>query len=200
MLNFKNVVGVEVFQDRINIAQKRLDYHKNNGNIKSSVKIMHENFLNYNTIHKENYHKIYCYDVLTHIHPIDDAFENIYKSLKPNGIFVTGDWNMYNPITYYNFKKLFTSRFGHFDYGFVHETTNDPKNNEPVLMAEEAMWSKNQYKDFSKRHGFRKVEFFYPISLPTSIFSEKFIFFENILNKLFNTKFTGRELFVKFTK
>jgi len=200
MLNFENVVGVDVFDNRINIAKKRCNFHSGKGNLNSQVTIIHENFLNYNQVHKKKYHKIYCYDVLTHIHPINEALDCIYKSLKPNGIFVSGDLNINNPISYYNFKKLFTSRYGHFDYGFVHEASTDPSTKKPVLMAEEAIWSEKDYKTLAKEHGFRNVEFFYPFSLPTSIFNKKFVLLENIINKLPLSKYFGREMFVRMTK
>ena len=172
MLNFENVVGLDIRDDRLNMAKKRYNFHSEKGNLNSKVTILHENFLNYDQVHKEKYHKIYCYDVLTHIHPISEALDCIYKSLKPNGIFVSGDLNINNPISYYKFKKLFTSRHGHFDYGFVREVPiTDPSTNKPVLMAEEAIWSEKDYKALAKEHGFRNVEFFYPFSLPTSFLS-----------------------------
>lgn len=96
-----DVTGIDIKEERLNVAKKRIKYYENKMNTKINVKFSLENILK----HSGEYDVIWCMEAITHIDPVDEFLHTSYKNLRNNGRIIITDPNALNPYIYMKTKK-----------------------------------------------------------------------------------------------
>jgi 2-polyprenyl-3-methyl-5-hydroxy-6-metoxy-1,4-benzoquinol methylase len=89
------VVGVDVNEERLNIANKRVQFYQDKYNRTLNVKFYCKNILNF--CENEKFDLVWSYQSISHITPIKDFLEITWKNLKKSGYLMICDSNAINP-------------------------------------------------------------------------------------------------------
>lgn len=156
-----DVTGIDITEERLNIAKKRVKYYEDKLNTKIVVKFALENILK----HQGEYDAIWVKEAISHIDPIDEFLRTSYKNLRNNGRIIITDPNALNPYMYVQTKKEQKRKGG------IYTTKRNSKTGEEISYAIERILTIPAIKKRLLENGF-KIEGIYPsIFFPFCIFN-----------------------------
>ena len=171
-----DVTGIDITEERLNVAKKRVKYYEDKLNTKIVVKFALENILK----HQGEYDAIWVQEAISHIDPVDEFLRTSYKNLRNNGRIIITDPNALNPYMYVQTKEEQKRKGG------IYTTKKNSKTGEEISYAIERILTIPAIKKRLLENGF-EIEGIYPsIFFPCCIF-----------NKLTNTCKTIENVFKK---
>ena len=90
-----DVVGVDLDEQRLNIARKRVKYYQEKYGRELNVKFYLKNILKFCEIN--GFDIIWCNQAISHIHPIEEFLAIAWRNLKEGGYLIICDSNSTNP-------------------------------------------------------------------------------------------------------
>lgn len=156
-----DVTGIDIKEERLNVAKKRIKYYENKMNTKINVKFSLENILK----HSGEYDVIWCMEAITHIDPVDEFLHVSYKNLRNNGRIIITDPNALNPYVYMKTKKEQKRKGG------IYTTKKDPKTGEEISYAVERVLTIPAIKKGLIKNGFKIERVYLDAFFPFFIFN-----------------------------
>lgn len=156
-----DVTGIDISEERLNVAKKRIKYYGNKMNTKINVKFFLENILK----HSGEYDVIWCMEAITHIDPVDEFLHTSYKNLRNNGRIIITDPNALNPYIYLQTKKEQKRKGG------IYTTKKDPKTGEEISYAVERVLTIPAIKKGLIKNGFKIEKVYLNAFFPFFIFN-----------------------------
>ncbi len=150
LLGAKKVIGIDIIEERLKIAQKRKSFFEDYLNCKLNIDFINDDI--YRIIDNYRFDMIYCKDAISHIHPLESFIEKSSHSLKNNGVFIIEEPNQYNPFRLYSTLTQHYKATGTFKY-YTSEVIN-PVSGESVVMAEERLISSRELKCLLRQNSF----------------------------------------------
>jgi 2-polyprenyl-3-methyl-5-hydroxy-6-metoxy-1,4-benzoquinol methylase len=95
------VTGLDIAENRLEVAKQRVRYFENQFNHKINVDFIHESIFE----HHDKFDIIWVNEAISHINPVNEFLELCYSNLKPNGKIIIADANKLNPYIYLQSKK-----------------------------------------------------------------------------------------------
>ena len=127
-----HVTGLDLNENFIYIARKRIKYFEKKFNTKFKIRFLHENFFN----HLEKYDLIWINEAISHIYPLKSLILHCYNLLKKKGKLIISDPNKLNPIIYYlySIRPMFNKKIR---IAYEDSIREDPKTGEKVIVVYE---------------------------------------------------------------
>ena len=142
-----NTIGVDLRGERINVANARGEYYKNNYDVKGNLLFLFKNIFSLD--YKEEFNIIWATEAISHISPADKFLEKSYEMLKTSGEIIIADPNgLYIPTQIMLLKHRGLK---------LYYTRKDPETGLDVEYANERIFSLYQITKMLRKAGFKVV-------------------------------------------
>jgi len=148
-----HVLGLDISEERVRIAEKRLAYYQEKFDRTLPVSFRLQNLLTFHA--DEKFDIIWNSQSISHIHPAEKYFQRVLHNLKNRGYFVIYESNSLNPYVSY------LTWLVHMRSGST-TTRSDPTTGELVSYAIERIFNPRQLAEILRGIGFtvEKVEYY----------------------------------------
>lgn len=166
------VVGIDLFNERIAVAKKRLDYFEERFRRDLDVNFFCKDILTYEP--KEKFDIVYAKEFISHVWSLPAFFKFARKILKEHGHLIVTDANLLNPYT------AFRAYLDHRTALFT--AVHDPETRKKILYARERLFFPHYLTELLIQHGFKPASttsFGFFIRVP-----ERFLNVARILEKI----------------
>lgn len=140
-----DVVGVDLDEQRLNIARKRVKYYQKVYGRNLNVKFYLKNILKFCKINM--FDIIWCNQAISHIHPVEEFLATAWKNLREGGYLMICDSNIINPYV------SFCAWLVHMRGG-VCKLVEDPETRELIPYARERLFTPLYLCYLLKKTGF----------------------------------------------
>lgn len=130
-LSGADVLGIDISDTRLKLAQKRKNYYEKKNNVKLKVNFSLNNIFNISGL----FDIIWINEAISHIHPYEDFIKLCFNRLKKGGKLIIADTNKMNPVFFYRAKKE-QKRSG----GII-TVKKEPKTGDDILYAVERIFT-----------------------------------------------------------
>jgi len=153
-----NVSGVDLREERLDVARERLKCYESKLNKRINVKFYAQSVFDIS----DTFDVIWSIESISHIDPADKFIEFAYRHLGKGGKLIVADSNALNPLAY------ILSKRDQLTAGGAHLTRKNPKTGEIVPYAQERLLTIPSIKKMVKGAGFR-IEHIYSGGFSPSI-------------------------------
>ena len=135
-INGADVLGIDISDTRLRLAQKRKNYYEKIFDVNLKVKFKLDNVFNVSGL----FDIIWVNEAISHIHPFEAFLRLCFNRLKDGGKLIIADCNKLNPIFFYKAKEEQKKSGG------VIITKKDPKTGDDIPYAVERIFTIYQIK------------------------------------------------------
>lgn len=149
LLGVNKVIGVDILQERLELAKKRKVFFENHLKRKLDIDFTCDDI--FKVIANSKMDMIYCKDSLSHIHPLEKFIDLITNSLREGGLIVVEEPNVLKPSIFYNAYKQHYKKTGKFHFGT--RMVLNPSSGELVTLALERRFRPGGLKKMLEQGG-----------------------------------------------
>lgn len=171
-----DVVGVDLSEERLRIANKRIKYYEQKYNTPLRVKFYLKSVLRFYELGKFNI--VWSNQSISHIHPVQDFLHVAWRNLKNGGYLIICDSNGLNPYV------AFDAWLVHRERG-VYKLVKDPDTCELVTYAQERMFNPLHLKTLLSKSNYNTQLIEYHGFVPPKFNVERLIrFLDKVLTNI----------------
>jgi len=146
------VIGVELIQERVDIAEARLEWFRKQTDRPLDVTFVAGNV--FPVLRERPCELVWICQAISHIHPAEDFLSELYETMPPDGVVIISDANWMNPRARWFLYKQFWRMHRNLRW-YSHSRYKDPQTGKPVEMAEERVFSPAGLAELMRRSGFK---------------------------------------------
>ncbi len=177
-----SVLGVDLREERLSVAKKRIQHYQANGYLKGSIELRLQNIfktLNEAESPERKFDAIWAHEAISHIDPAEEFLKKAAYVLKEGGLIVISDGNKLNPLVQLSHLKQRGLK--------IRTKRRDPETGIMVSYTNERAFSPAEMKHLLENSGFQEcviiTHSFIPYTMRKFPFGETLIRIDEFLRR-----------------